>query len=181
MTLSERIGYLLLGCLIGFALGYVVGYFHEKKEKERGSMSDTTQDNHQKEDGGLRVPRGAEWALLLVVAITVYASFQTARVNAQLNYTLNCITKYNTDNGNALSARDTAIKAGTHSEIELWTQYGRLYAQAKKDPAKIPQVQEKLRQAVASHRDALVETQRTRSQYPYANPNIIENCKEQTK
>ena len=176
MDFDERLGWLVLGGLIGFTLGYVVRYLQEIKEEL--DVVEKAVTHSKNEDGFARKPLILDIVLLAVVAMTVWASFQTAMVNNRLEHTIECITRYNTYQGKAVAHRDHAIEAGTDSEIKLWTQYGELYAQAKKDPSKIPQAQEKLNEAIAAHRDSLVELQERRDEFPYAPPNVLENCQD---
>lgn len=180
MEFDDRVKWLLLGCLIGFVLGYIVRSLKDIKE-ELHEVDDVLKGAcgiPNDEQGSIRIPRMQEIGLFIVVLLTVYSSFQAGYTNMRLNKTVNCITKYNTYQGKAMTGRDTAIKQGTDSEIHLWTQYGRLYALATKNPLKIPEAQEKLNQAVAAHRDALIDTQATRVRFPYAGPDVLKNCKE---
>lgn len=174
MDFDERLGWLVLGCLIGFTLGYVVRYLQEIKEELKVVEKAVTRSKN--EDGLTRKPLILDIVLLVVVAMTVWASFQTAAVNSRLEHTIECITNYNTYQGRAVAHRDHAIESGTDSEIRLWTQYGELYAQAKKDPSKIADAQAKLAQAIRAHRDSLIELQERRDEFPYAPPNVLENC-----
>jgi len=184
MDLMDRLMWLLLGCLIGFVLGYIVRSLQDIKEKV-DEIDEVVTDAPSKwepnERGFMRLPRFAELSLLLVIALTVWASFATARVNAQLNNTIDCITNYNVHQSTALKLRDKSIRAGTSSEIQLWTEYGKLYALAEKDPSTIPAAQKKLSQAVAAHRDSLTDIQSVREAYPYAQPDILKNCKKENQ
>lgn len=176
MDLIERVIFLAIGGGIGFILGYIVALLRETKEEVHEVLD---MEKHRNDERGAVSLNTV--AVVLVVLLTAVAAFATAKVNSRLDETLSCITQYNVHQGEALNSRDKAIKAGTDSEIELWTKYGQLYAQAKKDPTKIPQAQEALNQAIMSHRDALEETQASRFRNPYPNPNVLQDCKENAK
>lgn len=177
MNLVERAIFLAIGGGLGFILGYIVARLREIKEE----LDDVAEYQHKHDERG-----SFEWsfvniALLVVLVVVVVASFSSQRVSNKVDHSMTCITKYNVHQGEALGSRDRAIKAGTASEIALWTKYAELYALAKADPTKIPLAQEALNKAVLSHRDALVETQETRSEHPYPNPDVLKDCKENFK
>lgn len=176
MDLVERVIFLAIGGGIGFILGYIVALLRETKE-EVHEVLDMEKHRHD-ERGAVSLNTVA---VVLVVLLTALAAFATAKVNSRLNETLSCITQYNVHQGQALNTRDRAIKRATNSEIALWTKYAKLYALAKSDPTKIPEAQEALNQAIMSHRAALVETQASRFDHPYPNPNVLQDCKENAK
>jgi hypothetical protein len=147
METSERIGWILLGCVIGFVLGYVVRALKDIEEKVHHVEEVVNEDHqllHRDEDGLARYPLIMNTLLLLVVLLTVWAAISTGRVNNQLEKTLTCLEQYNTRQGLALKSRDESIKTNSKAEIALWTQYNRLYKLAKSDPTKIPVVQDQL-------------------------------------
>lgn len=182
MDLLERAIWLSIGGVVGFVLGYIVRSLHEIKETVtevdnivKGQDSDA---RSKTEDGLLRRPLLLDFVLLIVVAFTVWASFQTAYVNNRLNNTIACITEQNVEYAKALSARDVAVSSGVQSEIDLWTTYERLYKIAKSNPKKIPVLQERLSKAIAKHKGRLEVTQERRHEYPYPRPNILLSCDE---
>lgn len=184
MGLDERLGWIALGCVLGFILGYIVRSLRDIEEVVH-DMDDIVREQNEKpkrkrngEKGLVRKPLLLDFALLLVVCLTVWASFQTAAVNEQLNRTLDCLTKHNTKQGTALKGRDRAITEGTESEIKLWARYGKLYKIAKSDPSKIPVLQEKLNKSIKAHKNDLIRLQKTRENLPYAKPDINEECED---
>lgn len=183
MPLEDRLAWLAIGCFIGFVLGYIVRLAQDIKEKVEhvdGVVTDEHESSSKRERserGSMRPPKLSAIGLLVVVLLSVYASFQTSLVNGQLKETINCITNYNAHQGRALNGRDGAVKSGTESEIKLWTEYASLYALATKDPSMIPKAQAKLNQAIAKHRQDLIDIQRKRGNYPYPPPNVLQNCK----
>lgn len=180
MDLWDRLVWLSIGCFIGFVLGYIVRSLHEIKEKVEHVdeiVNDVKSSKWESEEGGfMRHPVAADIAVIVVVAITAWAAFSAGKVNAELQHTVSCVTKYNVREGKARQARDHSVEAGTASEIKLWTEYGKLYAQAEKDPSKIPALQDKLNSAIKAHRESLTNLQETRDDVPYPTPNVLENC-----
>lgn len=176
MEFSERLLYLLIGGFFGFILGYIVRFLQVIKEE----LDEV--DQHVKEirgeEGFMRRPLIADIVVLLLVIITAGAAIQAGRVNARLSNTVECIVEYNNHQSQAVASRDRAHEDETEAEIKLWTEYAELYALAKSDPSKIPQAQEKLNRAIGAHRKALIELQDRRDDFPYANPNFIQNCKD---
>lgn len=186
MELSERIGWMLLGMGIGFVLGLIVAHLRTIEEKVDSVDEHIT--NKRNERGFTDIPAVASLMYLLVLVIVVWSVIQAARAThesdkaqRELKRTVSCIERYNVRQGDALTSRDKAIRAGTQSEIALWTKYAELYALAKEDPSKVPELNEALNRAVLSHRDALEETQGTREENPYPNPDILQDCKENTR
>lgn len=186
MGLEDRLVWMAVGCFIGFVLGYIVRSLRDIHEKvnhvdqffpDGDSVESSKWDRN--EGGFMRHPKIADIAMVLVIGLCVWAAFSTQKVNNHLNTVLTCITKYNSHEGTALESRDSKIKAGTQSEIELWGKYGKLYAEAKKDPSKIPALQETLNEAITAHRDDLIRLQQARDSYPYPDPDIVASCKEQ--
>lgn len=182
METYERIGWLVLGGFIGFILGYLVRALRDLETKVTHVEEVVNEDHdiltHRDEEGLARYPVIMNGLLFLVVLLTVYAAVSTGRVNNQLEQTLSCLEQYNTRQGTALTGRDQANKDATKSEIRLWTKYNKLYDLAKNDPSKIPIVQEQLNGIIVAHRDKLRDIQTKRSALPYANPNVLQDCKE---
>lgn len=186
MDLLDRLIFFVIGASIGFVLGYIVAHLREIK-KGVGEVLDIEKNKPDSENGpASRDERGeikrphhiASVGLFLVLIVTAWAAIATGKVNSELDHTVTCLTQYNSHLGRSLSSRDMAVKAGTQSEIDLWTKYKKLYAIAKSDPKKIPVVQEKLNKAILEHRNDLIETQKIRQMNPYPDPDILKNCKE---
>lgn len=185
MDFWDRILWLAIGCFIGFVLGYIVRSLHYIKETvdhvdEIVVNEAETKPKHVRGDNGfMRHPIAADLAIFLVVGLTVWAALSTSKVNAELQRTLECITNYNVRQSQALEFRDNAVKAGTQLEIDLWSGYVKLYKVAKKDPSKIPDLQDQLNNYIKDYRDSLIELQETRDDFPYANPDVLQNCSEE--
>lgn len=81
MTFDDRLSWLMVGCLIGFTLGYIVRTFHEFHE-ETHHLTKT-----KNEYGFVRYPIVMDVALLTVVVLTIWAAFasQAASNDAEKN------------------------------------------------------------------------------------------------
>jgi hypothetical protein len=176
MDLLERAIFILIGGGIGFVLGYITAQLR-KIEEDVTEVLDI-EHNKKSESGKMRRPSMTQLGLFLVVLLTVYASFQAAWANEELDRTVTCVVVYNEDQGNALDGRDKAVKDGVQSEIDLWLSYEKLYKLATSDPSKTQQVQEQLNKDIIEHRKELQEVQKTRNANPYPDPNFITTCKE---
>ena len=184
MDLADRLLWMAVGGALGFVLGYIVRSLKDIRKRVEHMEDVVTNDEpgngRHREDGFMQHRYVADAMVLLVVILSVFASFQTARVNSELEHTLSCIYEYNKDYGGAIKSRDRSIKNGTQSEINLWLRYEVLYQEAQDKPKRIPRLQEELNKAIKQHRASLEQLQDTRDAFPYPNPNILENCEEGT-
>ena len=76
----DRIGWLLLGCAIGFVLGWIVRGLRDIKEEldeldKHVHFRDP--NNNPDETGAMKLPKGKDIALMLVVALTFYAALMS--------------------------------------------------------------------------------------------------------
>lgn len=95
MDYGERMTYILLGCFIGFVLGYVVRSLREIKEevdeiveiKREGRPAEPTPKNPN-DRGSFSWEKASRLSLFVVVAVTVWAAFvsQKASNDVQENY-----------------------------------------------------------------------------------------------
>lgn len=81
MDMSERMGWLILGCAVGFVLGYIVRALREIKEEldtvdECVKRCQEEHDHIPRPDDGYAVPSYVgHIALIVVLFVTVYAAF----------------------------------------------------------------------------------------------------------
>jgi hypothetical protein len=176
MALSERFGWLVLGMAVGFVLGYIVAQLKAIERKV------DTVDEHIKqskdEQGFMRIPLVADVLYLMVLAIVVWGAVAAQHAANETRKIQECIKQYNEKQGVALQGRDQAVKNGIQSEIDLWLRYENLYRIAKKEPERIPALQEELNKAIVEHRKKLEDLQATQADYAYPGPDVIENCEE---
>jgi hypothetical protein len=124
MAFDDRLQFLILGMLIGFVLGYVVRLLTDIKEE----LDDVRDDQARRrgEAGFMRHPIAADFMVLLVVAISVYASFvsQQASNNSQnsqasVEKSIACTIKIQGQALTALNERSTYTKATADANIDL--------------------------------------------------------------
>jgi hypothetical protein len=176
LTPEDKVIYMLLGGMIGFVFGYVVRALRAI-EKKVDHVDEQVSDNGEK--GAM--PRWLTLrfiVLALVVGFTAWAAFQTSLINQKLTDTVVCLKTHNLRQAAALTARDNVVITGTRSEIDLWLKYEDLYKIAKKDPSKGPKLQEELNTQIVEHRKNLQGSIATRELLPYANPDFIIECEE---
>lgn len=184
MDLLERTMLLAIGGAIGFILGYIVRSLRDIQEKvdEVDDIVKHTQGHGEK--GAMRLPSLASLFMALVVLVTVWAAFAASSTNSELGHTVTCLTRFNTHQNEALTARDNAIKQETAAEIDLWGLYNRLYREGtlpNTTPAQIKHIQDILAQAIRDYRVKLIKTQAARNKYSYSEPDVLKNCEEKPR
>lgn len=184
MDLLERIVLFTVGLGVGFILGYIVARLREIERK----VDTVGREVHEVDEivkgktGALERPPLTHILMLVVLLITAFAAFSAAKTNNALEETVYCLTRFNTNQNEALSSRDEAIKDETQAEIYLWTIYDELYRiGVNAGPRQQAAVQERFREAIIEYRDQLVKTQRARSEYLYDDPDVLKNCRERTR
>src|SRR6188472_241907 len=120
MGFPDRLGWMILGCAIGFFAGYVVRYLQDLKEeldevdgivkKELGQRASDKEGNTQ--DGFVRNDLFKDVMLLVVVVITVWAAFASAHASGQVQknqsqqqHDTTCTQEYLTKTVKALNER----------------------------------------------------------------------------
>jgi len=127
MPLNDRIGWLIVGCVVGFVIGYLVRSLREVKE-ELDEVKHTV-DSHEHaldERGSFKLPEFRNVVLLLVVGITVYAAFasQLASNNVrdqqqQVERVTACNQEYLDRTITAINERTTYSTAQAEANVEL--------------------------------------------------------------
>lgn len=138
MPLDERLTWLLIGCAIGFIVGYLVRAVQALREikeeldhvddcvkkclQDRGDVEET----RDKDDRGAAPPYFGQVALALVVLLTAYAAFsaqQSANDSAanqqQIERVAVCTQATLSNTVNALNERTTYTVAQAEANIEL--------------------------------------------------------------
>jgi len=86
MSLDERLGWLLVGCVIGFVLGYIVRALRDIKEELDEVDGILKKSPRSRNDRGfMRFPIISDIALLAVVLLTVWASFSSQHASNQVH------------------------------------------------------------------------------------------------
>lgn len=167
MSLDERIGWLLLGCMIGFALGYIVRSLREIKEEIQ--EVDKTVKRARNEEGFMRNPIVADVALLLVIVLTVWAAFASQKASNDIQDTQDRIARVTICNQQYLSKtiralNDRTEKFGFQAQANLELQKAQA-AMLSVLTAKPPKAAKEKRKAFEDYFDALNEFVSTSAEY----------------
>lgn len=115
MGWPERLEWLMLGCIIGFILGYIVRTLREIKE-ELDEVDDIVKADHglpKSERGAIHTPTIAGFMLLVVVAITAWAAFASQQASNKVQATQDQLARVTSCNKAYLSKTIATINART--------------------------------------------------------------------
>lgn len=127
MNFQERIGWLIVGCMIGFAVGYIVRYLQEIKD-ELDEVDDivTKLARDPNDDGFVSSHIVGDIALLIVVLLVVWAAFssQSASNDAKdtqrrFAQTTTCNQEYLTKTVRALNERTEFTQQQASANVDL--------------------------------------------------------------
>lgn len=190
MTFDERISWLILGLLIGFVIGYITAVLHriERTVDEVDNIVTKQRD----ERGFMRYPLLADATLLIIVLLTVWASFQSQRVSNEVQDTQEdqqrvtvCTQQYLTKTIQALNERTEYTAASSLYNVELQkAQAAFLRLTLKEPPLSSERIEDGLRDYVNSLTefvDISAQTRAKQLQYPYPTEDEFENCVAGTK
>src|SRR6476620_10057801 len=136
MGLPDRIGWMLLGCAIGFFAGYVVRFLQDMKEeldevdgivkKQLGERAADKEARHRKDElGFVRNDLFKDVMLLVVVVLTVVAAFVSATASSKVSDTQNeqvhdtdCTQEYLTKTVKALNERAEFTIAQANANLD---------------------------------------------------------------
>lgn len=185
MGLDDRLGWLLLGCIIGFALGYIVRYLQEIKE-ELDEVDRVVKKNHN-EDGFVRNPIVMDIALLFVVVLTVYAAFSSQQASNDVQASQDriaritfCNQQYLSKTIQALNERTTYTQDQARANVDLQRAQGRFIGILLKNP---PVADREVKDALTNYFTALTTFVTVNSKadakvdtYPYPTNDELQNC-----
>jgi len=129
MAFDDRLLLFLFGCIIGFILGYIVRSLRAIKE-ELDEVDEIVKEkfpNHTRnEDGIVRHPLVMDLALLLVIVLTVWASFASQKASNDVQETQDqqtrstlCVQQYLSKTISALNERTTYTQEQAEKNVEL--------------------------------------------------------------
>ena len=115
MGWPERLEWLILGCLIGFVLGYIVRTLRDIKEELDEVDEIVKQDHHieNQERGSIHTPTAAGVMLIVVVLITVWAAFASQKASNEVKSTQDQLARVTQCNKDYLSKTISTINART--------------------------------------------------------------------
>lgn len=127
MDFDERLGWMLLGCGIGFILGYIVRSLRDLKgelDEVDGLVKRKLGDRN--EDGFMHVRYVRDLAVLIVVILTVWAAFASQKasndVKAQqdrIDQITVCNSEYLARTIRTLNLRTDAVQSRADANLEL--------------------------------------------------------------
>jgi hypothetical protein len=115
MDWSERLEWLILGCIIGFIMGYIVRTLREIKE-ELDEVDEIVKGEHGiegKQRGSIHTPTLAGFMLICVVAITAWAAFASQSASNEVKKTQDQLARVTICNKQYLSETIRTINART--------------------------------------------------------------------
>lgn len=112
MTFDERLGWLLLGCLIGFVLGYITRFLKEIKEE----LDEVDEMMKRHDEHGYARPYFLMDLLLFgVVLLTVWAAFASQRASNSIEDTQAKLARISYCNQEYLSKTIAALNERTNA------------------------------------------------------------------
>lgn len=122
--MNQRLTYLIIGCVIGFILGYIVRSIREIKD--RVEEVDEHVLKAKKDDGFIQTRLATNIGLILVVAFTLWAAISSQLASNKVKDTQHeqdnltaCNQTYQLQTINALNARTANSQAQTDANVAL--------------------------------------------------------------
>lgn len=189
MNFPDRIGWLVLGSVIGFLFGYIVRYLQEIKEELH--EVDEIMREHVAEDnteaGWARTPMLMDIALAVVVILTVWAAVSSQiasrgvkETQANLRVVSACNQHYLVQTVEALHERTTFTKDQAQANIELQKAQSDYFRFLLKKP---PYPLDQQSAAAQVYLDALtkfvslsLKTSAKAAEYPFPDENALQTC-----
>lgn len=161
MGLDDRVWYLLLGCLIGFVLGYITRALRDIKE-ELEEVEHVITERRKDERGFMRYPIAADVAMILVLMLTVYAAFASQQASNDVKDAqdriariTSCNRVYLTRALDALNERSTYSTEQAKNNVALQREQLKLLEVLLTQPPPTP---EQGREALVNYYDAGVKS-----------------------
>lgn len=118
MNLTERLEWLLIGCVIGFVFGCFVCFLRKLDERSRGATSGR-KERVRNEAGFMRHPYVADIAMVIALALTVFAAFSAQQTNNKLENVSNCNKEFLSKQIVASTTRTEFLKTQLDSNVAL--------------------------------------------------------------
>ena len=198
MGLPDRIGWMLLGCAIGFFAGYVVRYLQDMKEeldevdeivkKQLGRRAADKEGKSRDGDKGfVRNDLFKDISLLVVVIITVVAAFMSASASSKVTETQNeqghdtdCTQQYLTKTVKALNERAEFTISQANANLDLQTSQAEFFGLLLKRPPETVRVREEAaQQYLEDLHKYITVVQKTKVKaelFPYPSDKALANC-----
>lgn len=112
MNLTERLEWILIGCVIGYFVHSLQGIVEKRNEA-------TGRQLVRNEDGFMRHPFVADVAMVCALAITVYAAVSAQQTNNKLENVSNCNKEFLQKQISASTTRTDYLKTQLDSNVKL--------------------------------------------------------------
>lgn len=124
---DERLGWLLLGCAIGFVFGYIVRSLRDIKEEldEVDDIVKGRQYHQEDEEGSIKTFLSKNIALLLVVILTAFAAFASQRASNNVRDNAECTQEYLSETIKALNQRTKYTRTQARANVTLQKEQAR--------------------------------------------------------
>lgn len=135
MDFNERLGWLILGALVGFVLGYIVRSLREIREDvvvikdevdEIDVIVKTKRDQSRADDGFMHIRFLRDIAVLIALLVTVWAAFASQKSSNEVKHQQNqidqitvCTSEYLARTIRVLNLRTDAVQARADANLEL--------------------------------------------------------------
>ncbi len=140
MSLDDRLGFLLLGCFIGFVLGYIVRSLRDIKEELDEVDEIVKRDRGERDRGAISLRLVEQIALVVVLIVVAWAAFASQQANnaidkqqqgyedqqAFIARISTCNKVYLSKALEALNERTTYSEAQVNSNVDLQTSFATL-------------------------------------------------------
>lgn len=187
MGFDERLSWWLLGCAIGFVVGYIVRSLRDIKE-ELNEVDEIVKKKWSSDEGGfMRMPILGDVALIFVICLTVWAAFASQKATNDVKANTETIKVMTICNQEFLDKTIQALNERTRYSAEhananvrlqrAQAEYLNLYLQ---EP---PTTSEEQREGLKRYFDALTDFVTVTAkfttkveQYPYPTNEELEDC-----
>lgn len=120
MTLSDRLEWLLVGCAIGFVLGYFTRDLREYRGEKKLTQEEREEIwSNKGEDGFMRFPVVHDVAILVALGLTLWASFAAAHLNNELKQVTSCNATFLKANLTTENTRTDYLKEQIDANTQL--------------------------------------------------------------
>lgn len=188
--MTERVSSLLIGLAIGFVLGYFTRTL-QKIERKVDAM-DRMVKKQRNEEGFMRFPLMADAMMIVILCVSVFASFQTQKVNNDLQETqkaqrisTQCTQEYLAKTILALNERTENTINTSEKNVELQkAQVAFLRLTLIDPPLPDERIESGLRtyfESLTEFIDAAAAGQTKRQMYPYPTTEEFEHCTDSKK
>jgi hypothetical protein len=181
MTFDSRVGWWVLGCVIGFIVGYIVRSLREINAKV-DEVKDHVAKKDPDDDGVTRRDIINNIALFLVVLLTIWAAFTSQQTSNSERATVSCTEKFLAKTIIALNARTSFTLAQAKANAALQKAQLDFLGSYVQDPSSPPQQRrDALRTYVVKLTDFLTAVSKTSNaadQFPYPTDKEFSDCLE---